>query len=184
MRTPAPTKRQPAPRRGGRVVECTALEMRHRCKPIGGSNPPLSARLSVSSCLRDIHNPLGLFADLLIRMRHPRTKIHCGYRWSHRNRLRGLARRSGPRSLSRESGSVYIAAIKTAYNDTCVVTRALRHGSLHCDRGLIYADDNYSLLIASGSVLDTVSQIVNPKRRLLPGRGRIHSSWNTTASNV
>lgn len=29
--------------RGGRVVDCTALEMRHRCKPIGGSNPPLSA---------------------------------------------------------------------------------------------------------------------------------------------
>ena len=29
--------------RGGRVVECTALEMRHRCKPIGGSNPSLSA---------------------------------------------------------------------------------------------------------------------------------------------
>jgi hypothetical protein len=25
------------------VVECTALEMRHRCKPIGGSNPSLSA---------------------------------------------------------------------------------------------------------------------------------------------
>ena len=22
--------------RGGRVVDCTALEMRHRCKPIGG----------------------------------------------------------------------------------------------------------------------------------------------------
>lgn len=35
------------PRRGGRVVECTALEMRHRCKPIGGSNPSLSA-----SCLK------------------------------------------------------------------------------------------------------------------------------------
>ena len=33
--------------RGGRVVECTALEMRHRCKPIGGSNPSLSA----SQCL-------------------------------------------------------------------------------------------------------------------------------------
>ena len=33
-----------APWRGGRVVECTALEMRHRCKPIGGSNPSLSAR--------------------------------------------------------------------------------------------------------------------------------------------
>jgi hypothetical protein len=26
------------------VVECTALEMRHGCKLIGGSNPPLSAR--------------------------------------------------------------------------------------------------------------------------------------------
>src|SRR6201987_4283048 len=30
-------------RRGGRGIECTALEMRHRCKPIGGSNPSLSA---------------------------------------------------------------------------------------------------------------------------------------------
>jgi hypothetical protein len=29
------------------VVECTALEMRHRCKPIGGSNPSLSAKKSV-----------------------------------------------------------------------------------------------------------------------------------------
>ena len=28
------------------MVECTALEMRHRCKPIGGSNPSLSARPS------------------------------------------------------------------------------------------------------------------------------------------
>src|SRR6202007_252657 len=36
-----------APWRGGRVVECTALEMRHRCKPIGGSNPSLSARPQV-----------------------------------------------------------------------------------------------------------------------------------------
>ena len=33
--------------RGGRVVECTALEMRHRCKPIGGSNPSLSASLVI-----------------------------------------------------------------------------------------------------------------------------------------
>jgi type VI secretion system (T6SS) phospholipase Tle1-like effector len=32
-----------APWRGGRVVDRTALEMRHRCKPIGGSNPSLSA---------------------------------------------------------------------------------------------------------------------------------------------
>lgn len=38
-------------RRGGRVVECTALEMRHRCKPIGGSNPSLSA----SSLASDRH---------------------------------------------------------------------------------------------------------------------------------
>ena len=28
------------------MVESTALEMRHRCKPIGGSNPSLSASLS------------------------------------------------------------------------------------------------------------------------------------------
>jgi hypothetical protein len=32
-----------ASRRGGRVVECTALEMRHRGNSIGGSNPSLSA---------------------------------------------------------------------------------------------------------------------------------------------
>ena len=30
------------------MVECTALEMRHRCKPIGGSNPSLSATLRPS----------------------------------------------------------------------------------------------------------------------------------------
>ena len=29
------------------MVECTALEMRHRCKPIGGSNPSLSAICAV-----------------------------------------------------------------------------------------------------------------------------------------
>ena len=33
-------------RRGGRVVDRTALEMRHTCKCIGGSNPPLSANIS------------------------------------------------------------------------------------------------------------------------------------------
>jgi hypothetical protein len=32
-----------APRRGGRVVECTALEMRHTGNRIGSSNLPLSA---------------------------------------------------------------------------------------------------------------------------------------------
>ena len=31
------------PRRGGRVVDCTALEMRHTRKGIGSSNLPLSA---------------------------------------------------------------------------------------------------------------------------------------------
>ena len=31
-------------RKGGRAVECTALEMRHTLSGIGGSNPPLSAR--------------------------------------------------------------------------------------------------------------------------------------------
>ena len=30
--------------RGGRVVECTALEMRHTGNRIGGSNPSLSAK--------------------------------------------------------------------------------------------------------------------------------------------
>jgi hypothetical protein len=32
-------------RRGGRVVECTALEMRHTGNRIGGSNPSLSATI-------------------------------------------------------------------------------------------------------------------------------------------
>jgi hypothetical protein len=36
------------------VVECTALEMRHRCKPIGGSNPSLSATNSKSPYLAGI----------------------------------------------------------------------------------------------------------------------------------
>ena len=45
-----------APRRGGRVVDCTALEMRHTRKGIGGSNPSLSAifsklLLAVEVCL-------------------------------------------------------------------------------------------------------------------------------------
>lgn len=47
--TPPTTGARPrflAPWRGGRVVDCTALEMRHRCKPIGGSNPSLSAKSS------------------------------------------------------------------------------------------------------------------------------------------
>ena len=38
-----PGRSAPGLRRGGRVVECTALEMRHGRKSIGGSNPSLSA---------------------------------------------------------------------------------------------------------------------------------------------
>ena len=53
-----------APRRGGRVVECTALEMRHRCKPIGGSNPSLSAislrRRCRSTTMQALCAPAGL----------------------------------------------------------------------------------------------------------------------------
>ena len=40
-------KRTETDRRGGRVAECTALEMRHTCKGIEGSNPSLSAILSL-----------------------------------------------------------------------------------------------------------------------------------------
>jgi hypothetical protein len=36
------------------VVECTALEMRRRCKPIGGSNPSLSANPQYS-----LRNPIN-----------------------------------------------------------------------------------------------------------------------------
>jgi hypothetical protein len=45
--------------RGGRVVECTALEMRHRCKPIGGSNPSLSANGS-----KQVVDKYGFFLEL------------------------------------------------------------------------------------------------------------------------
>jgi hypothetical protein len=38
--------------RGGRVVECTALEMRHTGNRIGGSNPSLSASLRAEHTLR------------------------------------------------------------------------------------------------------------------------------------
>jgi hypothetical protein len=42
LRAPRP----PFGRRGGRVVECTALEMRHTGNRIGGSNPSLSASIT------------------------------------------------------------------------------------------------------------------------------------------
>src|SRR5665213_1155875 len=46
-----------------RVVECNALEMRHRCKPIGGSNPSLSASSSkTASKIADLAAS-GRFSD-------------------------------------------------------------------------------------------------------------------------
>jgi putative restriction endonuclease len=48
------------------------------------------------------------------------------------------------------------------------------------DRGLISVDDNYSVLIASGAVPDTVTRLINPERRLLvPSRAdeRPHSQF-------
>ena len=52
-RRPSLHKRQPCYRarflrRGGRVVECTALEMRRRRKSTVGSNPTLSAIISLT----------------------------------------------------------------------------------------------------------------------------------------
>ena len=55
------------------MVECTALEMRHRCKPIGGSNPSLSAKTFfvqpedmgshefVRNCVRSVGTSAGDF---------------------------------------------------------------------------------------------------------------------------
>jgi putative restriction endonuclease len=42
-------------------------------------------------------------------------------------------------------------------------------GTVHWmfDRGLISVDDDYTLLIASGGVPDTVTRLINPERRLL-----------------
>src|SRR5262249_49851657 len=55
--------------RGGRVVECTALEMRHTGNRIGGSNPSLSANLSLERALfwRDIEPP-DLSRSLLLSL--------------------------------------------------------------------------------------------------------------------
>src|SRR6516162_2371969 len=52
-------------RRGGRVVECTALEMRHTGNRIGGSNPSLSAsyefqRISANTHERKKPNVYGV----------------------------------------------------------------------------------------------------------------------------
>ncbi len=47
------------------MVECTALEMRHRCKPIGGSNPSLSASLSFAI---SVLNGLGRYEVAVYRL--------------------------------------------------------------------------------------------------------------------
>ena len=81
----APTERRitirRGTRRGGRVVECTALEMRHRCKPIGGSNPSLSATPSKNS---------SKTANLLKSkgFPHHRRYTRSVHRWSRRSALR------------------------------------------------------------------------------------------------
>jgi hypothetical protein len=59
------------------VVECTALEMRHRCKPIGGSNPSLSARLTpgrdtLFQCSQPFDEPF--LAGMLLTNRVKSTK--------------------------------------------------------------------------------------------------------------
>lgn len=48
------------------------------------------------------------------------------------------------------------------------------------DRGLISVDDDYSMLIASGGVPETISRLMNPEQRLLvPARAdeRPHSQF-------
>src|SRR5215831_2874234 len=54
--------------RGGRVVECTALEMRHTGNRIGGSNPSLSASASPERLTRYGYRTvlLQLAADLAV----------------------------------------------------------------------------------------------------------------------
>ena len=65
-------------------------------------------------------------------------------------------------------------------------------GTVHWmfDRGLISVDDDYTLLIASGGVSDTIKRLINPARRLfvrssLHARtsGRLRSLCNITAKS-
>ena len=52
-------------RRGGRVVECTALEMRHTCKGIVGSNPTLSAFYLINQYFFDFTSVLSFRQNYL-----------------------------------------------------------------------------------------------------------------------
>ena len=66
-----------APRRGGRVVDRTALEMRHRCKPIGGSNPSLSANKSLKLKEKIYSRGAGRRGDLLSRWLQSADEVSC-----------------------------------------------------------------------------------------------------------
>jgi hypothetical protein len=75
------------------VVECTALEMRHRCKPIGGSNPSLSASST--------HIALDILANPAVR------RVRCGARWElHQFDMRVMARCGGQTFVARQQGGV------------------------------------------------------------------------------
>src|SRR5207244_12022458 len=60
----------PRPRRGGRVVDCTALEMRHTGNRIGGSNPSLSATTKKFAQLRYFFASL-IRSTFAVARRHP-----------------------------------------------------------------------------------------------------------------
>ncbi len=68
------------PRRGGRAVECTALEMRHTRKSIEGSNPSLSASLAQTEILSAVRvaqkgqHPRGSADDALDRVNRAREE--------------------------------------------------------------------------------------------------------------
>jgi hypothetical protein len=94
------------------VVECTALEMRHRCKPIGGSNPSLSARGSRQAI--DETKVFLKWSDLV-----PKSvpKLALAFRRSH---LRKAACRR-PQSAPRER----IVATSVQYHKVKFSTRPL-----------------------------------------------------------
>jgi hypothetical protein len=76
-------------RRGGRAVECTALEMRHTGNRIGGSNPPLSATQQV----------------LPVKCRRPARQRFCHLRKSSKRASRSVEDRVRPASARVERKS-------------------------------------------------------------------------------
>src|SRR5690606_24276757 len=65
-------------RRGGRVVECTGLENRNTRKRIEGSNPSLSATISLSNCC---------FRELWCKVPELRQFFGTKRLYAHRNRF-------------------------------------------------------------------------------------------------